>query len=1063
MRSHSRLQTVLVSTVLLLCAHSALAQEARLSGVVSDPAGAAIVGASLTATQTERNIAFSTKAGEDGRYLFPRLPSGTYTVRAESQGFRPFVQAEVRITTGAEALLNVSLRLGSVTEEITVTGDASRVNTESSTIQQLVDSERVVDLPLNGRDVYQLAKLVPGTGANGFDIAGGKSDSQDSNMVNVRLDGNLNVNTAYGAILPTPSPDAVREFAVQTSLPSARYGWASGVVEVETRSGTNALHGSLYEFFRNDKLDARSFFMASKTKRRRNQYGVAVGGPFVVPGIYNGRNKTFWFLNFEQMKEPVNSTQTTFVPTEAQLRGDFSASSRVIRDPVNNQPFPGKVIPLSRIDPIAINVMKKYVPAPQDSTGVYRFQRPADNNPTNVLGRVDQLIANRHQLSFRSFHTRKQAPLSAGNLPAFANSLTRSETDFIGTSHTWTVSPNKINTLRYGFNGSYSNEDLRPKVSDQELVEMGWSPNFRRYNDNMPSLEVSGYFTVSRSNSTLRDYTTHSFSDDFSWIHGRHAMMMGFDGIYTIQSGTSVSRTHGIFTYSGSLSGLGLSDFMLGRPSNLKQGNQAIDRTLGMHLSWYFQDDFKINKRLTMNLGVRYELPKPVWSDLGQTAFYRPGQQSTVYPNAPVGLLYPGDQGLGNAGYEGRMNYWAPRVGLAYALTSDQKTVLRTGYGIYFAPTWTNILGQFQVYQPFTRTIDLATPPSTSDPWAGYPGGNPHPYDRTKGAHFDKQITGFGYAPGYRELSMQQWSFGIQREFTRSLLATVSYVGTRSTHIPYSRDINPATYIPGASTVANLNSRRPMYPDFARFSLAESVVNADYNALQATLDRRFSGGLTVLLGYTFSKTLTDLETVITNDGGTQDPNNRSLERGPADSHRTHAFHTSWVWKVPFASGFHGPARVLLHGWQVTGILSMYSGAPLLFKTNQDRALRGSPNRPDRLKDARLDTSRPRAELIAKYFDTTAYVPNAIGQFGSAPRAEAQLFGPGSATLTAGINKRFRGIAESHGVQFRTEIFNALNRPNFSKPGTNVDSPGSFGRITGASDGRIIQFGLKYLF
>jgi hypothetical protein len=539
--------------------------------------------------------------------------------------------------------------------------------------------------------------------------------------------------------------------------------------------------------------------------------------------------------------------------------------------------------------------------------------------------------------------------------------------------------------------------------------------------------------------------------------------MMGADGMYTIQEGYSISRTHGIFTYSGSFSGLGLTDFMLGRPNTLRQGNPAVDRTLGLHMSWYLQDDFKVNKRLTLNLGLRYELPLPTWSDLDQVTYYRPGQKSTVYPNAPVGLLYPGDQGLGNSGYESQKNYWAPRLGLAYSLTGDQKTVLRAGYGVYYAPSWTNILGQVQIYQPFIRIIDLVAPPSTADPWAGYPGGRPHPYDRAQGAVFDQQIGVFAFGPNYREPMMQQWNFGIQREFARNLLATVSYVGTRGTRIPYMRDINPAVYVPGQSTVANTNQRRPMYPAFARVSLVEAVVNSSYNSLQATLDRRFSGGLSVLASYTFSKSLTDLNTVLTNDGGVQDPNNRRLEYGPADHDRAHALATSWVWMLPFGSGSKGISKLLVGGWELNGIWSMYSGAPVGISASQDRALRGQPNRPDRLRDPRLESGRERKDFIVRYFDTAAYAPNAAGQFGSAPRAEGQLRGPGSVNLTAGINKNLRGFAESHSIQFRTEIFNLPNRPNFGGPGANIDAPGSFGRITSAGDGRIIQFGLKYLF
>jgi len=310
---------------------------------------------------------------------------------------------------------------------------------------------------------------------------------------------------------------------------------------------------------------------------------------------------------------------------------------------------------------------------------------------------------------------------------------------------------------------------------------------------------------------------------------------------------------------------------------------------------------------------------------------------------------------------------------------------------------------------------------------------------------------------------MQQWNLGIQREFARNILTTVSYAGTRGTRIPYLHDINPARYIPGQSTVANTNSRRPLYPDFARFSLAESVVNSSYHSLQASLDRRFASGLTILAAYTFSKTLTDLNSVLTNDGGVPNADNRRLEWAPADHDRTHAFVTSWIYQIPFASSKRGLSRALLHGWEVNGIWSMYSGGPLTFGTSQDRALRGQPNRADRLRDPRLDSGPSRAEFTARYFDTAAYAANRMGEFGNAPRAEGQLRGPGSVDVTLGVFKRFRGFRESHNLQFRTEMFNAFNRPNFSNPGTNIDTPAAFGRIVGAGDGRIIQFGLKYSF
>src|SRR5262249_20792097 len=300
-------------------------------------------------------LAFTTQSDSEGRYLFPRLPIGPYNVAAVHPGFKSFAQSGVSLTTSSDSLLNIVLQVGDISEKVTVSAEASRVSSESSTIQQLVDTKRILDLPLNGRDVYQLARLVPGVGQSGVNIGGGRSGSQNSGMANVRVDGALNVDNVFQQILPSPSPDAVQEFTIQTSVASARYGYASGVIEVSTRSGTNQLHGSIYEFLRNDKLDARNFFLAQKIKRKRNQYGVAGGGPVFIPKLYDGRNRTFWFVNFEQQKEPLGAATTIFVPTAEQLRGDFSGLGRPIRDPLSNQNFPGNVIPVSRLDPLAVN------------------------------------------------------------------------------------------------------------------------------------------------------------------------------------------------------------------------------------------------------------------------------------------------------------------------------------------------------------------------------------------------------------------------------------------------------------------------------------------------------------------------------------------------------------------------------------------------------------------------------------------------------------------------------------------------------------------------------------
>jgi hypothetical protein len=1049
----------------ILSAAAVHAQEARLNGTITDRTGAILVNVAVTATQAERNVAFSTTTGPEGRYLFPRLPIGTYTVKAEHAGFKAFTQSDITLTTNNDALLNIRMEIGDMAEKVTVVAEASRVSTETATVQQLIDSARIVDLPLNGRNVYGLSRLAPGVGESGVNIGGGRSGSQNSAMVNVRVDGALNVDNVFQTALPLPSPDAVQEFTIQTSVPPAKYGYASGVIEVSTRSGSNEFHGSLYEFFRNDALDARSFFNPQRNKRKRNQYGFGGGGPVLLPKIYNGRNRTFWFVNVEQQKEPLSATTTIFVPTQGQRSGDFSDIARAIRDPSTNQPFPSNRIPASRLDPLAVNFVSRYVPAAQDALGTHRYLRPNDNNPKQLLARIDQMFSSgRHQLSWRTFITRFDGPTGHGNLPAFQQGRADRETDLYGLTFASNLSPNLINTARASLNGNYTFNAYSPQIALADLQRLGFAPNYYTYTPDFPVFNVSGFFQASIEQIFIpRDYNTFAFSDDVSWIRGRHNIQFGMDGIRTNQRDDNMSRTNGSYTFNGNLSGLALSDFMLGRPATFRQGSPAPDRVRGLHLAWYVQDDIRVNRRLSLNLGLRYELPLPPLAINDAAMAYRPGTKSQVYLNAHPGMQFFGDPDVPRAGRTAAKRLFAPRAGIAWSVTGDQKTVVRAGYGVYYNPSWSNIEGQFAIYQPFTRIIDIVTPPSTGNPWANFPGGNPHPYKPDRNAPFDNEIVSLTYGPNFTEPMMQQWNFTLQREVSPNWLLTAGYIGSRGSHIPYLRDMNAPQFIPGRSTAANANSRRPLFPFFARFSVMESVANSAYHSFQASADKRLSRGLNLLIAYTFSKAMHDMNSVLTNAGGGQDPGNRRIEWAPANFDRRHALVSSWIYQLP-GRGLPNPlARAVLGGWELNGILSLYSGSPLEISASVDRALRSHPNRPDRIKDPRLSLDRSRAEQIIQYFDRTAYAPQQIGAFGTAPRAEGQLQGPGTADVTLGILKRFRGFAESHTLQLRGEFFNTFNRPDFGNPGTNIDATGSYGRITGAADGRIIQFALKYAF
>lgn len=1050
---------------------AALAQEARLSGTVTDTSGATVPGVTVTVNQTGQNISFKAKSDTQGQYLFPRLPIGPYEVKAESTGFKTFVQSAVVLTTSADSLLNITMQVGSMSERISVTAQASRVSTETATVEQLIDDRRILDLPLNGRNVMSLTTLVPGTGQSGTNIDGGRSGSQNSGMANVRLDGALNVDNVWQQALPSPSPDAVQEFTTQISSASARYGYAAGVIEISTKSGTNNLHGTAYEFLRNMDLDARNFFLAAKTNRKRNEYGFTVGGPVFVPKFYNGRNRTFWFVNFEQQKEVLGLPTTIYVPTAAQLSGSFGGTT--VKDPSTGQPFPGNQIPANRLDPLALNFSKAYLPNAQSANGAYVYQKPNGNNPTQVLARGDQLFGEgKQQINFRLFSTRTANPVGSGTIPIQQNGTGTTNTDLYGLTYVSVLSPNKVNTFRVSLNHWYQLNDYEPKPTLQDLQQLGFSSNYYAYVAGLPTFAVSGFFQSSIDQIYItRNYHTLAWSDDFSWMHGKHNIQIGHDGIETFQTDNNLSRTDGSFSFNGTLSGNAVADFLLGRPVQFYQENPAPDHTRQTDLNFYVQDDYRASNRLTLNVGVRYELPMQTVPLNYAVSQYKPGAQSTIYPTAPLGMLFWGDPGVTRSGTTTPTKCFEPRVGLSYTLTSDNKTVVRAAYGIYHNPNWSNEAGQFAIYQPFTRRITLNTPPSTSNPWASYPGGSPFPsspsldqlgYSPGLKIPFDQDITEFAYGPNFKELTMQQWNINVQRELAPNWLLTVGYGGSHTTHIPYLQDINVPVYTPGQSTVGNTDQRRPLYPLYGRFLQLQTVTNANYTPLLVSLDKRFSRNFSLQIAYTFSKALGDEDTVLTNTGGATDPFNRRTDYGPLAFDVSQAFVFSGVWNIPSGTWSKGAKGFLFGKWQVNAMWTMYSGMPVEITSSVDRALYGLPNRPDRVANPALSTSRPRGQLRTAYFNTAAYVANQPGEFGTAPRAESQLRAPGSATVNLSLFKSFRGFRESDRVQFRAEFFNAFNRPNFGQPNSSLDGA-CFGCLTSAADGRLIQLAMKYLF
>jgi hypothetical protein len=892
-----------VAAASLTGVHHLAAQTASLSGVIQDPTGSAVAKAKVSAINLARNLSFATVSDDAGRYLLQHLPVGAYAVHAEVPGFKRFTQTGIDLTVDLRGLLNITLQIGQVSERIEVVGEASRVDVQTATLQELVDSRRVVDLPLNGRNIYDLTKLVPGTGASGMNFNGarGPEGSNGGTSTNVRLDGAIHTEMEYQRVLPAPSPDAVQEFSIQTSLPSAKYAFSAGVIEIVTKSGTNELHGTAYNYLRNDKLDARNFFSANKTKRRRNQFGGSAGGPLVLPRIYNGRNRTFWFTSVEKQYEPLGRITTLFVPTAAQREGDFSGFAQTIRDPLTNQPFPSNRIPADRLDAIARNLQEEFVPLPQEPSGRFTYQQAADNNPLQFLGRADHSHGN-NQFSYRLFLTRQTAPYALSTLPHFTNGLTKTASTSNTFNYTRTISPRTINVFRFSKNAFELVRDSSKYAvfTPERLRSLGWSPNYYNYTNYLPALSISGYFSVSGTfPETVEPSDTFTWEDDLSLHRGRHTLSLGMRAMRGFNDHDPiVVRRMGSYSFNGQFSGSALSDFMLGMPFFFEQQNEQTAHERQTQLAWYVQDEIKFTRRLNVNLGLRYELPFAATDADGRAMVFRPwtGQQSQVFKNAPPGLLFQGDPGVGGSARETYKKAFGPRVGLVYALTADQKTVLRTGYGLLYNQTWLNLEAQYTNKQPWVNRISVRPPASTSDPWANFAGGNPFPSPSGNPDFVFRNAQIWSMAPGYRDPSLHQWNLNIQREIAGDYLVTAAYVGTRGNHLPYVTDYNWARYIPGQSTPQNLDARRPYYPPLTIIEWGESSGNSWYHSAQLALHKRFSRGFSVLGSYTFSKALDEQSENWT--AYPQNPEDRAAEWGPANFDRTHAFATSWVWEVP---------------------------------------------------------------------------------------------------------------------------------------------------------------------
>ncbi len=1031
-------------------------------GAVTDPSGTRVAQASITIKNELTGDTRTTAANEVGDYIVPLLPVGRYQIDVEAPGFKRSSRRGIQLEVNQNARVDVRLEIGQVNQEVVVTADATLVDTRQVQVGGLVDSRRVIDLPLNGRNVYSLVQLLPGV--SGVSLQP-QPDTTIGNVLNANggrqlqntfmLDGGFNNAVNRNGGLSAPNPDAVEEFRLITSNFNAEYGRSAGaVVNVITRSGTNSLHGSLYEYLRNDALDARSFFQPSVAKLRQNQFGGSVGGPVV-------RNKVFFFFSYQGDRigsgQFVNGART---PTAAQRRGDFSNLAR-LTDPDLGQPFPGRLIPASRLDPVA-QKMLNFIPLPNTPDGRVEASRNSSANSDQYFGKIDYQASTAHRLSVGLFFVRandyypftNQSIIS--NIPDFAPSTATPHQSNVTANETWTIAPRLLNQLTFGYTTALANLSATTHTSWPEYGSNFTPATLPAF---APQINVSGAWVGGYQGDRTDVEPVVSFSDAVTWVRGAHSVKTGGSLTFLNFNYLGLVRNAGILTVSGGFSGNSTADFMLGRAASLQVSNGQDIYMKSRNWAGFFQDDWKVSRRITLNLGLRYEVFTPFYDTQNRLVQFSPGQQSKILPNAPLSLVYPGDTGVPRGLGPTDFNDLAPRFGVAVDVFGNGKTAIRAGYGVFYSTGFSGLTFSSQG-QPFQIDVTAFGTPSFVNPF-GNAGGNPFPIPAGS-ARFVLPAS-VAWKNQQRTPYVQQYSFTIQQQLRRDLSLEATYLGNTSRKLQQARDGNQPVYIPGRSTAANVNDRRPIQPGtFGLIADQQTAGNASYNSLQTTLNRRFSHGFTLLANYTYSKaidTQSEDQQSLANINFA-DCNNTQLDRGVSNHDRRHVFNLSFVWQLPAVAhrGFIG--RHVLGGWQLNAIARYASGPALNVTSGRDSNLNGiNTDRPDLVGDPHLDTGRSKDQRLAKYFDPRAFQFAATGANGTAGRNI--LYGPGTVNWDMSFFRAFP-VHERHQLQFRAEFFNIFNKARFSNPVANLSNANA-GTILGAGPGRVAQLGMRYSF
>jgi hypothetical protein len=1041
-----------------------------ISGVITDESGAVMPGVSVEVTNTATSQTRTAVTGADGFYTFPLLQPAPYTVKATLQGFRTFVREGVRVTVESTSRIDVKMTVGQLEESVRVTADSPLVETASASLGTVIDEKKVVELPLNGRNFTQLGTLIPGVVAppaglggaagdatpggfgaatSGFSVNGMRNQSN-----NFLLDGASNNDTFNTGFVMRPPPDAIQEFKIQTHSYAAEYGRNSGsVVNVVTKAGSNELHGSAWEFNRDDALQARNFFAPStqaKPKLKQNQFGGSAGGPLL-------RNRVFGFGYYEGYRNTRGNTSNILVLTDAQRTGNFGSTR--INDPATGLQFENNVIPQSRLSPIALALMEEFIPRANSGTNRYIASPETVDNRDQFGGRVDYQISQRQSLLGRYMLTKTDAVTPPITAP-IGNTAKSTLSDYMG-SHTFILSPNAINVVRV----SYNKIDAQPAVtSGLRNEDYGINvPNTNPLAQGLAAINISGYPSLGDQAQPFvqRGNNVFQLTDDFTWTRGAHSMKFGFDMRREHMLIAFINRPNGDISFTGARSGNAAADFLLGVPGQFRRTttNQAQDG-VGFLYAGYAQDEWRAASNLTVSAGLRYELAQPFEDKNDALNAFHPGVQSTRFPDAPVGLVYPGDPGIPRGTYATDKNNFAPRLGVVYDPFGKGRTTIRAAWGLFYDA----LAGQGDFFQsgvlapPFTPLVEINSPApiSFANPLDSVTGG---------ASRFPGGLTIIGWAEDFTTPRAYHFNATVQHQIGENIGTEIGYVGSRGRNLPIFMEVNPATFTPGTPPVPGPR----LFPAFALVRPTFSVAESKYDSLQASVRMRPTQGLNFLAAYTLGSAKDHVSGL--NIGGEPRPvlpvtigDEASFEQaldfewGNALFDVRHRFVVSFGAELPTPQNMGTVLRHVLGGWQVNGIVQKQTGFPVVL-TDSVLTIRQLTNRPDAVCDPNEDAPN----TVEQWFNTSCLVRRTVAQSAERPgnAGRNKIRGPGFASADLSLFKNIE-LAGTQRIQLRFEAFNAFNQVRFNNPVGAINSV-DFGRITSAQDGRVIQLGVKYLF